>query len=206
MFVLGAEHILDKEASLFGVPTPYVNDHGFLLLSILLIPGYLLGSWTKRRRLLEYATAFALGHGMAIFTVSFTGLAAPEYLVETGIALSIAVLGLERLATVDGYIEDSVKRNLLILAVTGFVHGNGFSIVANEVTFNSLTEAVTLLTAFTLGVDVGQFVFLAVAGLGLYGLMYRFSEQQVIRYTAAFLVVVGMGWAVFRFLPEVLLL
>jgi len=204
MLVLGAEHILDKNASLFNIPTPFLNDHGYLLFGILLMPGYLLSRNLKNyRNLVEMASAFALGHLIAVMTTYFNLIQIPGFLVESGIAFSIALIGIERLAILEGKLKDSRKRIVGLLLLTGFWHGNGFAAVMNAVNFSSTLKGVAMISTFSLGVDLGQLLFMLFLGTVLYLAMRKAGEEKTVRIGSYLLVAVGMSLTVFRFLPVV---
>lgn len=203
-FILGVEHILDSDSSVFSLPTPFLNDHGYLLLGILILPGFLVNlDRSKFVQLVEMASSFALGHGLALFSVYLGLLNIPGYLVEAGIAFSIAIVALERLSIIEGLRDFDLKRDILLLFVTGFWHGNGFAGVVESVQFSSVLDAFQYLVVFTLGVDFGQLIFLIISGGVIYKSVHWFDEEEVLKATGILLVIIGMSLGLFRLLPVV---
>lgn len=201
-FFLGVRHILDPESSFFTLPTPFLNDHGLLLAGLILVPGLLKKA--DRREILdlvELASSFALGHGLALLTVYLGILEIPGFIVESGIAFSVALIAFERFAVIEGVRDFDMRTDLLLLLVTGFWHGNGFAPVVENVQFSGLMDALSYLAVFTLGVDTGQFIFLGVSGGLIYLGLQRFEEEKLLKTISLVLVIAGMGLGLFRLLP-----
>ncbi|MFB6116445.1 MAG: HupE/UreJ family protein [Candidatus Nanosalina sp.] len=203
-FSLGVEHILEPDSSFFNIPTPFLNDHGLLLIGLILVPG-LLSSFERKNilRLFELASAFAVGHGLALLSVYFNLIDIPGFLVESGIAFSIAIVGLERYAMIEGLRKFKFREDILLLLLTGFWHGNGFVAVVENVQFSGIREALSYLAIFTLGVDTGQFIFLAAAGTLIYLFNLHFERNKFLKSLTLVLVVAGTGLGLFRLFPVI---
>ena len=201
-FALGINHILDPGSSFFTLPTPFLNDHGMLLLGLILVPGLIKNASRKNiLNLFELASSFALGHGLALFSV-YTGLLEiPGFLVESGIAFSVAILAFERFAIIEGIRDFDLRTDVFLLFITGFWHGNGFAAVVENVSFSGLGDAVSYLFVFTLGVDAGQFIFMGASGALIYIGTKKLDEKKLLKTVSILLVVSGTGLGLFRLLP-----
>lgn len=124
-------------------------DHILFVLGIFLLS-------TRWRPLLAQVTAFTIAHSVTLALTIYGIVGLPSRLVETAIALSIAYIGVENIAT------RTIKpwRVALVFAF-GLLHGMGFAGVLTELGIPR-QEFVTAVLAFNVGVECGQ---LAVIGL-----------------------------------------
>ena len=132
-------------------------DHlAFVLGLLLLVSGV--------RRLVEAVTAFTVAHSitLALSALGFAGL--PSAPVEAVIALSIVFLAYE---VVRGD-PDSLTRAKPWLAAFAFglLHGFGFAGALSDIGLPQGDVPLALL-GFNLGIEAGQLLFVAAAGLGL---------------------------------------
>lgn len=136
--VLGFEHILPK-----GL------DH------ILFVVGLYLLS-TRLTALLWQVTAFTAAHSLTLALSVYGVVSLPAAVVEPLIALSIAYVAVENLATTKLHPWRPV-----VVFVFGLLHGLGFAGVLTELGLPQ-GQFVTALAGFNVGVELGQ---LAVIGL-----------------------------------------
>ena len=138
---LGFAHIMD------GV------DH-LLFIFCLVIP------FRRIRPLVAIVTSFTVAHSITLFA-SALGLAPTALwfppLIELLIALSIVYMALENI------VGPKLERRWLIAFGFGLVHGFGFSFALRESLQFAGSHLVTSLLGFNLGVELGQFVVLALA-------------------------------------------
>lgn len=137
--VLGFEHILPAGA-----------DHILFVLGL-----FLLGR--RFRPLLWQVTAFTLAHSVTLVLSSYDLVSLPSRPVEALIALSIAYVAAENLATS----ELKPWRPAVVFAF-GLLHGLGFADVLRELGLPS-DHFMTALLAFNLGVELGQIAVLLLA-------------------------------------------
>ena len=137
--VLGFEHILPAGA-----------DHILFVLGL-----FLLGR--RFRPLLWQVTAFTLAHSVTLVLSSYDLVSLPSRPVESLIALSIAYVAAENLATT----ELKPWRPAVVFAF-GLLHGLGFADVLRELGLPS-DHFMTALVAFNLGVELGQVAVLLLA-------------------------------------------
>ena len=140
-FGLGVEHIL------LG------PDHLLFVAGLV----FLISGW---RRLIETITAFTLAHSITLVGTSFNLFSLPPSPVQAVIALSIIFLAYEIANKQAGSERMSERRPWLVAASFGLLHGFGFAGALAELGLpeNKITSA---LFAFNLGVEVGQFIFVA---------------------------------------------
>ena len=137
--ILGFEHILPAGA-----------DHILFVLGL-----FLLGR--RFRPLLWQVTAFTLAHSVTLVLSSYDLVSLPSRPVESLIALSIAYVAAENVATT----ELKPWRPAVVFAF-GLLHGLGFADVLRELGLPS-EHFMTALVAFNLGVELGQVAVLLLA-------------------------------------------
>lgn len=142
--VLGFEHILPK-----GL------DHIlFVLCLFLLSPRWSALAWQ--------VTAFTLAHSvtLALAVVGLVDL--PARLVETAIALSIAVVAIDNIRA-----SELARWRPLVVFLFGLLHGMGFAGVLADLGLPAGEEALALV-AFNVGIEAGQLAVLAIAFAALF--------------------------------------
>lgn len=139
---LGVEHVLAG------------FDHVLFVLGLLLLVGW-------RRRLVWALTGFTLAHSLTL-TASTLGVAAlPQGPVEACIALSVVLLATELL-----HERPTLTRRLpgVVALAFGLLHGFGFAGALQEIGV-APDRAWPSLLGFNLGVEAGQLLLIAAAGL-----------------------------------------
>ena len=166
--VLGFEHIL----------TGY--DHILFLFGLLLVGrGF--------RQLVAIVTAFTVAHSATLSLATFGVLEPTVWAVEAAIALSIAYVGVENLAST------SLRHRWRIAFVFGLIHGFGFANILRDMELPRSSLALSLVT-FNAGVEVGQVAIVAVLWPALCFLQRTRYHQAVTRYGSVAVVVMGLYW------------
>ena len=173
---LGFTHIIPKGA-----------DHILFVLGIFFLS-------TRWRDLLAQVTAFTIAHSVTLALSVYEVVSLSSSIVEPLIALSIAYVGFENVAT------RTVKpwRVALVFAF-GLLHGLGFAGVLEELGIPR-SEFVTALLAFNIGVELGQ---LAVVGLAflLFASWARkkpWYRQRVVIPLSILIGLAGVFWTIER--------
>lgn len=178
---LGFEHILPK-----GL------DH------ILFVVGLFLFS-NRLAPLLWQVTAFTVAHSVTLALSIFEVVAAPSWIVESLIALSIAYVAVENVLTT----EMKPWRPALVFAF-GLLHGLGFAGVLRELGLPQ-EDMLAALLSFNVGVELGQIAVVAVAfllvGWARHSPQYR---KLVVIPLSAIIALVGLFWTVQRAAPALL--
>jgi len=138
-------------------------DHAFFVaLLALSLPAVLM--------CLGHATVFTLAHSITLIAAGMGWVAVPLPWVEFGIALTVAILGVETVLRVwrakglDN-IAGHTKRRLATIFLFGLLHGLGFASVFADLQVSN-TVLLTALLGFNIGVEIGQvLVILAVLAL-----------------------------------------
>ena len=145
-------------------------DHLLFVLCLLLIAGSL-------PRILIAITGFTIAHTITLILASLNLISVPNLFVETLIALSIVVLAAEiikvrrHLPAGSVILMPSMKDSNLRLSLSwrfpvlvavgfGFVHGFGFASVLSDLGLPHSMK-ITALLFFNIGVELGQFFFIA---------------------------------------------
>lgn len=176
-------------------------DH-ILFLIALLLPSVMYrkdNSWIATDKfysafiyVVKVVTVFTLAHTVTLSAATLGWVSLPSRLVESIIAISIAIAALDILYPVFR------GRIWVIVFVFGLFHGFGFASVLAEYQIPDSYLTYSLL-AFNLGVEVGQVAIVAVAFPVLYVLRATwFYPQVMLRYGAAGLIVVSLYWFIER--------
>ncbi len=128
---LGVEHILSG------------YDH-------LVFLGALLVAARSLRSTLLLVSAFTLSHSVTLALAALGWVTLPGLLVESAIALSILVVGLENL-----WLKAEPKHRTTMVLAFGLVHGLGFAGALRDAGLGN-EHSLERLFAFNLGIEVGQ--------------------------------------------------
>jgi hypothetical protein len=168
-------------------------DHILFLVGLLVVAGH-RGLRQGFVYTLKIVTAFTIAHSITLICAALGWVSVPVRISESGIALSIAYIGVENLA-----IGDPQNRWLLTFAF-GLVHGFGFATLLREVGLPK-TGLVASLVSFNIGVEIGQLCIVAM----LFPLLAAFASRSVATYRRVVLqcgsgVIVALGtmWFVER--------
>jgi hydrogenase/urease accessory protein HupE len=171
--LLGIEHIL----------TGY--DHLLFLLALLALGGGL-------RAMLKVVTAFTVAHSVTLALTTLHVIHLPAQIVESGIALSIAVVALENLIRRKDAAKLERGRWLVTFAF-GLLHGMGFAGILEELRIPA-SNLPGALVGFNLGVELGQLAVVLPA-FGLLKLLERVRFNLPVQYAAsAVAVAAGAYW------------
>ena len=147
---LGVRHILDVEAL----------DHVLFLVALAAIYRF-----RDLRDLLWVVTAFTVGHSITLALAVTGALEIPSSLVEFLIPVTIVITGAENVLVSDRTRAPWGGRYRPIFAgVFGLVHGAGFAAYLKAL---FVEHVATPLLGFNLGIEAGQLVVLAAAGVAL---------------------------------------
>jgi hydrogenase/urease accessory protein HupE len=175
-FGLGYTHILPK-----GL------DH------ILFVIGIFLLSARWRSILLQVST-FTLAHSITLGLTMYGVVSLPARIVEPMIALSIAYVAIENLAT-----SDLKPWRLALVFSFGLLHGMGFAGVLRDLGLPR-SQFLTALLTFNAGVEAGQLsvialAFIAVAYWRRSGLVYR---RFIVQPASLAIAITGIYWTIQR--------
>ena len=163
-------------------------DHMAFLLAVIL--------WGRRiLPLLGVVTAFTLAHSVTLTLAVLEWVSLPARLVETLIALSIVYVAAENFFVVD------LRHRWRVTFVFGLVHGFGFATALRS--YGLPRDAlVPALTAFNLGVEIGQVAVVAAAMLALTALrvggIRREPSRRFVLATSLVILLMGLYWTLER--------
>jgi hydrogenase/urease accessory protein HupE len=140
-FLLGVEHILA------GI------DHLLFVLALMLL---IRDGWM----LVKTITAFTVAHSITLGGAALGLVSLPQEPVEAVIALSIAFVARELLSMQPGERRLSQAYPWVVAFAFGLLHGFGFAGALKEIGLPQTDVPLALLT-FNLGVEAGQFLFVA---------------------------------------------
>ncbi|MHC1766645.1 MAG: HupE/UreJ family protein [Verrucomicrobiia bacterium] len=145
--------------------------------------------------LLKIVTVFTIAHSITLGLASLGIIWVPSRLVESMIALSIVLVGINNIA------GRSHHTSLLVILVLGLFHGLGFASVMGELPFRiaQLKHFVLTIVGFNLGVELGQVAILVASFPVLFGLRNaRLYSPLVLNGGSAVLVCIAGYWLVER--------
>lgn len=140
----------------------------------------------------KIVSCFTLGHSLTLIAAAQQWINLPSYWVETVIALSVVVAGIN-------IAYPLFDRYRWLLALTfGLIHGFGFANVLNDLMLPQKNFVVNLL-AFNVGVELGQLAIV----VALLPLLYYIRRQHVIQRLfrlggATAITCTGIFWCISR--------
>ena len=149
-------------------------------------------AWPAFKTLLGIITIFTIAHSITLILAALDFIAVNARWVETIIALSIVLVGLNN-------IFSPVKRgSLYIIFALGLFHGLGFASVMGNLPFR-MEDLVKVVIRFNIGVEIGQVVIVALIFPILYCLRKQsFYVPVVLKGGSGILVIIASWWAIQR--------
>lgn len=159
-------------------------DHILFLMGLIIIGG---SFWN----LVKIVTSFTVAHSVTLILAALQIVTIPSRLVESVIALSIVYIALENF-----FIKKSDER-WLITFIFGLMHGFGFAGVLRELGLPSEGLAVSLLS-FNVGVEIGQFVIIALTFPLIYHITKTRWRKQLVYGLSSVIMTFGLLWFIER--------
>jgi hypothetical protein len=164
---------------------------------ILFVLGLFLLSF-RLRSVLTQVTAFTIAHSITLGLTMYGVVSLPSRIVEPLIALSIAYVAIENVAT-----TKLTPLRLALVFTFGLLHGMGFAGVLKELGLPR-SEFLTALLTFNVGVEAGQ---LSVIGLAcLCVIWFRHHEwyhRRVVVPASMAIAVIGLYWTIARVVASI---
>lgn len=126
--------------------------------------------------LLKVITSFTVAHSLTLGLSTLGLVSLPQGVVESAIALSIVILGVELVKSLDRAADDPsllLRYPWVLTFVFGLLHGFGFASALTQIGLPESSTALALLF-FNLGVEAGQIL---IVGLVLVALL--FARQPI---------------------------
>lgn len=173
------------------IANPAALDHVLFLLALAAI--YRGRDW---RAAVWVVTAFTVGHSVTLALAMTGSLRLPTAVIEFLIPVTIVATGVENLLVRDRALAPWGGGYRPVFAgVFGLVHGAGFANYLRD--FFSGSIAVPLL-GFNLGIELGQLLILAAAGLALAAVDLVLGHRVRVVAVSAMVVIVAATMAVER--------
>ncbi|WP_298398395.1 HupE/UreJ family protein [Sphingobium sp.] len=151
----------------------------------------------RGRDLLWLVSAFTAGHSLSLALAFFDLVRVPVPPVEAAIALSIAFMAREALLVGRGEQLFAFRRQAVVVALFGLLHGLGFATALGELGVQA-DERLPALIFFNIGVEAGQLIFVSAIVALLAGLR-AVSLAAPVRVAALYAVgAIGCFWMVDR--------
>jgi len=139
------------------------------------------------------ATVFTISHSITLSIAALGIIQIPPSVVEPLIALSIIWIAVENCLN-----KQSIKWRTFIVFIFGLLHGLGFASVLSHYGLPK-DSFLSLLFAFNIGVELGQFTILITAFILIKLILKQNWQQKNIRTTASILIgLVGVFWFIER--------
>jgi len=152
---------------------------------------------TRRvRSVLAQVTAFTLAHSITLGLALYGVVSLPAAIVEPLIALSIAYVAIENLAT-----TDLKPWRLALVFGFGLLHGMGFAEALARLELPR-SEFLTTLVGFNAGVEAGQLTIIAAASIvvSIWALPAERYRRLVVRPASIAIAAAGIVWTIQRVL------
>jgi hypothetical protein len=124
---------------------------------------------TSFKQILLQATMFTVAHSITLAMVMYGVIAPPPIIIESLIALSIAILAIENI-----FFTNLKPWRMIMVFAFGLVHGMGFAGALSELGLPSYAFAHALLS-FNIGVELGQLYIL----FFMYAAFKLFFENKI---------------------------
>ena len=175
-FVLGYTHILPKG-----------TDHILFVLGIFLLSA-------RWRSIVLQVSTFTLAHSITLGLTMYGVVSLPARIVEPMIALSIAYVAIENLAT-----SELKPWRLALVFSFGLLHGMGFAGVLRELGLPH-SQFLNALVTFNVGVEAGQLSVIALAYVAVASVRRDEARYRalVVRPASLLIALVGLYWTVQR--------
>jgi len=142
--------------------------------------------------LLKIVTVFTVAHSITLLLAALGILDVPSRVVESIIALSIALVALNNIT---GRVREG---SLLVVMTLGLFHGLGFAAVMGHLPFRT-QDLLKAVLGFNIGVELGQMAIVAALFPVLYLLRTRPLYQPVVlKGGSALLILISGAWFVQR--------
>jgi len=142
--------------------------------------------------ILKIVTWFTIAHSVTLALAAFQVINLSSRIVESIIALSIALAAVHNLRPIFG------KREWLIALGFGLFHGLGFASVLGEKGLNGEFMTLSLL-GFNVGVELGQILIVAAFFPFLFFLRKKNIYPQILKYGSYLLIAISLYWFIERF-------
>jgi hypothetical protein len=140
----------------------------------------------------KVVTVFTIAHTITLSLAALNAISLPSRLVESVIALSIAI------AAFDVIVPVFRNRIWIVVFLFGLFHGFGFASVLGEIGIPQKYMAISLL-GFNLGVEIGQVAIVFAAFPLLYFLRLTWVYPRfVLRFGSLMLIAVSLYWFIER--------
>lgn len=185
-----------------GVHHIWIGIDHILFLVALLLPSVVHrrhGRWEAVKDfrsaliyVIKVVTVFTVAHTVTLSAAALGAISLPSRLVESIIALSIAIAAFDVIRNVFG------RRIWVVVFVFGLFHGFGFASVLGDIGIGGDYLLYTLL-AFNVGVELGQIAIVAL----VFPVLFLLRDMQVYRQVgmpagAVVLIVISLYWFVER--------
>lgn len=179
---IGSDHILFIVALVLPAVLVYRRPEGWL-------PAPTFGSslW----RVLKIVTMFTLAHTITLTLGGLGIIELPGALVETVIAISIALAALHNIR------PQFFNKEWLIAFGFGLFHGFGFAGLLGDLGLTQSRRFFSLL-GFNIGIEVGQAIIIVLIFPSLYLLRRTRFYVNAMKAGSALLVFIALGWALDR--------
>ncbi len=191
-----------KKTVALGVEHIRIGTDHILFVLTLLLPSVLVfrkksgwqpvpGFGSSLRRVLKIATSFTVAHSITLGLAGLDVISLPGKLVETAIAVSIALAALHNFKPV------FANKEWIVAFVFGLFHGFGFASLLGDLGLKS-DRRVSSLLGFNLGVEFGQVVIILMVFPMLFLLRRIKAYDLVLKVGSALAGALAIGWAVER--------
>lgn len=140
----------------------------------------------------KVVTAFTLAHSITLILATLQLVSLSAQLVESAIALSVALSGVNLIIPIFG------GRHAVVAFLFGLIHGFGFANVLTQLDLSS-GQFLTGLLSFNVGVEIGQLAIVCLVVPLLLGLFrYRMCRRVVTFASGLVIAQFGMVWLMDR--------
>ncbi|MBX2964190.1 MAG: HupE/UreJ family protein [Cyclobacteriaceae bacterium] len=149
--------------------------------------------------IIKFITVFTIGHSITLIGATFLGIQTNEHLVDAVIGLSVLYKGFENLGGFERVFKISSPNLLGMVFSFGLIHGLGLSTRLQSFAMSE-TNIFAKIVSFNVGVELGQVAALVPIIFVINRWRAWKSYDAFSKAVNSYLVIAGMGLAVFQLL------
>lgn len=145
---------------------------------------------SRFKAIIQFITAFTLGHSVTLVFATLLGIKANYYLIDAVIALTVCYKAFENLDGFKKYFQTPSPNLMWMVFGFGLIHGFGLSTRLQQLPLGEDHLALKILS-FNIGVEVGQIIALSAMVLLLAGWRKTISFQRFSKAANTLLMIMG---------------
>lgn len=149
------------------------------------------------KEIVQFITAFTIGHCITLIGATYLGILADEHLIDAVIAISVLYKGFENLGGFQKWFNTNSPNLLMMVFIFGLIHGFGLSTRLQSFDMGE-GQFLAKIICFNIGVEIGQIAALIPIVFIISKWKPWKSYQVFYKVVNWFLVVAGIALFIFQ--------